>query len=86
MEADLTLEELSSTTRVEPIEVLTGDHCLVLLTIDETKIEAEKSIRRDWRNYTKDKLINEICRATNMWTKPSHGGFGNFFPLVPMQS
>ena len=49
-------------TRVEPIEVLTGDHWLVLLTIDETKIEAEKSIRRDWRNYTKDKLINEISK------------------------
>ena len=46
---------------------LTGDHCLVFLTIDETKIEAEKSIRRDWRNYTKDKLINEISKYD--WNK-----------------
>ena len=35
---------------------------------------------------TLGKMINEITSAVVLWTKPSHGGFGNCFPLLPMQS
>ena len=30
-------------------------------------------------------LFNNMDSRREVTTKPSHGGFGNFFPLVPMQ-
>ena len=54
--------EETITSNLKPTELLTGDHKMLTFPIEGKVVDPVKSFLRDWHQYTKEKLLNEMVK------------------------
>ena len=54
------VKDSSLISNLQPNETVIGDHKLITMTINETKVLQEISYRRDWHKYNKECLCVEL--------------------------
>ena len=56
------MSDVSRINAINQVESVIGDHKIVVITIQDVKAAPETRYGRDWRKYSKEKLLEELTK------------------------
>ena len=76
------VKDPSMVTNIGHLKPCFGDHELVHFNIPENRISDDSELRRDWRHYSKDRLLNSLMEVDWSFNIDNVQNFWNYFECM----
>ena len=76
------VKDPSMVTNIGHLKPCFGDHELVHFNIPENRISDDSELRRDWRHYSKDRLLNSLMEIDWSFNIDNVQNFWNYFECM----